>query len=257
MSKNTKHKNYKSYLRLLDEEEKLENIRRNLGYRELEQPRHHGYEAYLVLRDDIANREDSYIYQHLIDNYASVTWSKDGVFNYKKRGYVIDNTPIFRRVDENHYNNLDSRILKHFVHDRFKDESTWFGIKRYFYSYVPSYYFVMEIRKSYLTHEKIIDGELEREISFVKDKLNHLRRVTPVYNENGYSDYKDGFNRSDRRFNKMALRKNLSADYAFDDFDFPDWKDVDWTDWAHSSGWSHDPQEFRYKTRSQAKWMWW
>jgi hypothetical protein len=61
MSKNTKHKNYKSYLKLLTEQEKLEVIRRNLGYRELEQPRHHGYEAYLVLRDDIANRDDAHL----------------------------------------------------------------------------------------------------------------------------------------------------------------------------------------------------
>lgn len=239
MSKNTKHKNYKSYLKLLAEQDKLDDIRRNLGYRELEKPRHHGYEAYLVLREDIANRDDAHIYQHLIDNYASVTWAKDGVFYYKKRGYVIDNTPSFRRVDEKHYNQLDQRILKHFFHDRLKDVSTWYGIKKYFYCYVPSYYFVMKIRKSYLTHEKIVDGELERQISFVNDKLSQLREVTPVYNNNGYSDYKDDFNRSDRRFNKMTLKKNLK------------------TNWVHSSGWSNDPNEFRYKPRSEAKWMWW
>jgi hypothetical protein len=67
----------------------------------------------------------------------------------------------------------------------------------------------MKIRKSYLTHEKVIDSELEREISFVYDKLYQLREVTPVYNNYGYSKYKDRFNRSDRQFNKMALRKNI------------------------------------------------
>jgi hypothetical protein len=37
-------------------------------------------------------------------------------------------------------------------------------------------------------------------------------------------------------------------EYAFDDSDLPDFNDDDWTDWVHSSSWSHDPYEFRYKT---------
>jgi hypothetical protein len=32
-------------------------------------------------------------------------------------------------------------------------------------------------------------------------------------------------------------------EYAFDDSDLPDFNDDDWTDWVHSSSWSHDPYE--------------
>jgi hypothetical protein len=152
MSKNTKHKNYKSYLKLLTEQEKLEVIRRNLGYRELEQQDTTGMKRIWCL-GMISQIEMMHIYQHLIDNYTSVTWAKDGVFYYKKRGCLIDNLNLDDVVDEIIIS-VDPRILSISFMIGLKMRGTWYGIKKYFYSYVPSYYFVMKIRKSYLTHEK-------------------------------------------------------------------------------------------------------
>jgi hypothetical protein len=56
MSKNTKHKNYKKF-KTFGRTKKLEDIRRNLGYHENNQDITDM--KYLVLRDDIANRDDA------------------------------------------------------------------------------------------------------------------------------------------------------------------------------------------------------
>jgi hypothetical protein len=258
MSKNTKHKNYKVYLRLLAEEDKLNTIRKNLGYRELPKPVQHGYNAYLVLREDIARRDDAFIYQHLIDEYSYETWSKTPEFYIKKKNYILDKTPKFKHIDENLYDRLNLRVKKFFYHDKSKDFKSWDGsVRKKYICSLPPYYFVMKVKKSYLTHEKIVDNELERQINFIKDKLQVIRDTSPVYNNNGFAEYRRAWSKKDRQFNKMALRKNVSMEFAFDDWEPINWGDTDWTDWCSSSAWSHDPQEFKYKTRSQAKWMYW
>ena len=248
MSKNTKHKNYKAYLRLLAEEDKLEEIKRNLGYRELEKPVHHGYEAFFVLRDDIARRADAYVFQHLIDNYTTTTWSKTKEFYIKKKRYHIDNRPTFTTISERQYTNLDLRVKKYFFHD--KEYPRWDGtIMRWFCCGIPPYYLVMKIRKSYLTHERVIDSELERQLNFVGDKLSQMREVMPLYNNRGLTGFRKGLVKSDRAHNRQQMRKNLKTQILSED--------GVWEDWAKSSAMNADPYELKYKHRNNAAWLWW
>lgn len=250
MSKNTKHKNYKAYLRLLAEEDKLETIQRNLGYRELEKPVHYGYNAYFVLREDVARRDDAFIYQHIIDNYSTETWSKTPEFYIKKKRYYEDRRPTFQDIPESLYNRLDVRVAKHFYHDSEKDRKSWDGsvIKTYVCG-IPPYYVVMKVKKSYLTHEKVIDSEVERQLSFIGDKLSQMMDTMPLFNNNGLTAFRKGLVKNERNYNKQQLRKNLKTQILSED--------GVWEDWSHSSNMNGDPYQFDYKTRNNAKWLWW
>jgi hypothetical protein len=53
MSKNTKHKFYKEYLKLLTRRSEIYKAQNALGYVELEKPYQYGFNAYLTLREDV------------------------------------------------------------------------------------------------------------------------------------------------------------------------------------------------------------
>jgi hypothetical protein len=261
MSKNTKHKNYKVYLRLSAEEDKLLLAKKNLGYRILDKPIHHGYNAYFTLREDIIKRDDkiTHLYQHFINEYASEPWSRTKDFKkkfrkkFRKKGYEIIK-PEFRILTEKEYDSYYP-WAQEYIQKR--SEFHWGVEYHYYVCVIPNYCLVTNIKNSYITKEKIIDGNIECELSFVRDKMQLIRDTSPIYNNNGFANYRRDFTKSDRAYNKIVLNKNITMEYAFDDWEPIDWRDTDWTDWCSSSAWSHDPQEFRYKTRSQAKWMYW
>ena len=59
MKRNERTEKFKDFLR---KEEELNNnwkAQRALGYKPLDKPIHHGYDAYWVLRDDVARRADA------------------------------------------------------------------------------------------------------------------------------------------------------------------------------------------------------
>jgi hypothetical protein len=270
MSKNTKHKDYKRYLALMEKEDELEMVIKNLGYVELEKPIHKGYEAYLELREDITRRQDAWVFQYIIDNCSTITWSPTTVFYEKKRGYVIDRTPKIKLMSEEQYLKLPPQVAKYFRHNHLDDKPRWNGTvaKYYSASYVPDFYFVMKIRNSYITHRKVVDGELERELRFVRDQLFYLRTIMSPYNETGYSAFKKDINKRNRRKDKMALRKNLNTMFINDSHEWYKEQgvemterefitDSDWTEWASSSAWSQDFYEFKYRPRNEAAWWYW
>ena len=270
MSKNTKHKDYKRYLALMERESELEAAIRNLGYVELEKPIHKGYEAYLELREDIARRQDAWVFQYIIDNWSTITWSPTTVFYEKKRCYVIDRTPKIKLMSEEQYLKLPPQVAKYFRHDYLEDKPRWNGTvaKYYSASYVPDFYFVMKIRNSYITHRKVVDGELERDLRLVRDQLWYLRTIMKPYNVGGYTWFLKNFSKRNRRNDKIALQKNLNTLFINDS---KEWNkeqgnemterdfiaNSDWTEWASNSAWSQDFHEFKYRPRNEAKWWYW
>lgn len=215
MSKNTKHKFWKEYLQLLDRESKIQDAQAALGYVELEKPYHHGFNAYLILREDIARRQDAEIFQYLLDNYAYETWSRDTIFYKKTKNGYIDNRPSFKEISEADYLKLDPRYKKYFVHITKRDTPSWDGTIRKFYKcYLEPHYLVMKIKKSYITHRKVIDGELEREFKFVNDKIWDLQQIIQPWEDGFVTEAKRYQNKQLRRRDKINLKKNLT-NYRF------------------------------------------
>ena len=265
MSKNTKHKDYKRLLALRRREDELDEAIKNLGYVELKKPIHHGFNAYLTLREDVAKREDRVagLYQYFIDNFASEPWSRLPVFYTKsKRGKINDNRPKLRRLTQKEYDGFLPWVQE-YLHKR--TEYNWGNEYVYYVPYVPEYYLVMKIKNSYITHRKVVDGELESERAFVKDQRWQLEDKIKPWNDNGYSWFLKSVSKRNRRKDKIALQKNLATEFINDSFDsYKELEcemtekdfitDSDWTDWASSSAWSQDFYEFKYRPRNEARW---
>lgn len=267
MSKNTKHKDYKRYLALQEEESVLMGAIKDLGYVELEKPIHHGFNAYLTLREDVERRDDkvSWLYQFFIDKFSSETWSRTKVFYYKRKGKFHDNRPKFRRLTQKEYDSYLPWVQEHL---QLRTEFNWGVEYTYYVPKIPEYYLVMKIKNSYITHRKVIDGELESKLSFVRDQISQLQEVMNPWNERGYSAFLKDISKRNRRKNKMALRKNLNTDFINDSYEYYKETDLeisekefittsDWSNWADSSAWSQDFYEFKYKPRNEARWWWW
>lgn len=269
MSKNTKHKHYKRLLALRERKSELEVAIKNLGYVELEKPVHHGYNAYLTLREDVARREDkvAWLYQYFIDNFAVETWSRTKEFYIKnKKGKVWDKRPYLRRLTQKEYDGFLPWVQEH-LHK--KTEFVWGQEYSYYVPYIPEHYLVTEIKNSYITHRKVVDGELESELAFVKDQMWAIEVRIKPWDESGYSKFLKTIQKANRRNDKIALKKNLNTIFINDSYEL--YKEIseeegfeyslkefitdsDWSDWAGTSAWSQDFYEFKYKPRNEAKW---
>lgn len=259
---NRKNKNYKRYLALLEKESEIEKAIKNLGYVELDKPIHKGYDAYLVLRDDIARRDDAWVFQYMIDNFSTHPWSNSRVFYTPKKPWN-DNRPKLNKISEEAYKRIPPQVSKYFYYDYREDKYLWNNtVKRYYSTVcVPEHFFVVKIKKSYLTHKRVIDGELESQLQFIRDEIYRISNYTYFSgNGRGYTWFRKSYNQKDRAYNKRVLKFNLKAEFPFsvEDSDTREgFQDLDWTSWNGSSAWSHDPKDFRYKARNSAKWMWW
>lgn len=269
MSKNTKHKHYKRLLALRERKSELEAAIKNLGYVELEKPVHHGYNAYLTLREDVARREDkvAWLYQYFIDNFAVETWSRTKEFYTKnKKGIISDKRPYFKRITKKEYDEFYPWVQEHLYK---KTEFVWGQEYSYYVPYVPEHYLVTEIKNSYITHRKVVDGELESELAFVKDQMWAIEVRIKPWDESGYSKFLKTIQKANRRNDKIALKKNLNTMFINDSYEL--YKEIaeeegfeyslkefitdsDWSDWAGASAWSQDFYEFKYKPRNEAKW---
>lgn len=294
MSKNTKRETYKEYLALRRREDKLEEERKNLGYRELEKPIHHGYIAYVQLREDVLRRTDKegLAYQYIVKHFSTECWGRTLDFWDKKKkkswfDYEQYYKPKIRKLTEHEYEALHPSIQKYFYNYKRDNKMYWGGKECKIYSNViPEHYLVIKIKKDYLTHQKIVDSELEREISFVEDKLSEFHNQTPYFRHSGIDKwFKTHLNRNARYHNKRALKKNLNSiienipyeyhkeqlelhnlemealgyeNAIFEPCSKKEWdEDGTYQDWSSCSAWAHDPYEFKYKHRHGGRWYWW
>lgn len=212
MSKNTKHKFYKKYLELERKRDSLYDIKDALGYEKLEKPYQYGYNAFHVLRDDISRRKDADVFQYLLDNFSVTTWSKNGVFYSVYKKYVSDNRPHFRLITEADYLKLEPKYKKHFYHVSDKDQKFWNGtVNKFYRCYLEPHFLVMKVVNSYITHKKVIDNEVERELSYVSDKIYYLQEIIEPWNDRFITKAKKIQTKANRRSDKVNINKNLKT----------------------------------------------
>lgn len=249
MKRNVKTEKRGEFIRLMNEAKANYEARRKLGYKPLDEPVHHGYNAKWTLRSDVANREDADNYQEVIDNYGIEVWSKKKDFkkwSYKFRRNV-DVYPSFKDINVGEYEKLSQKIKKFFTIRR--DTKAWGGVERIYYEVnIPVYFLVMKVRKNYRTHYKVLDEVLLQEKAEIEGALwgKFYDMRVGYYNRSSKKWLKKFTSRSNRAKNKATLRKNLMSEIYDGDEEF-------YVSWALSC-FADDPYEFTYNNKSYYKW---
>lgn len=251
MKRNAKTEKHKAFLRKMRERDANSEAQWKLGYKPLEKPIHHGYDAYWVLRDDVARRQDADKFQQILDNFGTTVWCRNKDFRVWDRYYkrMVDVNPGLREIDQKRYDNLSQWEQKFFY--SYQKQSSWGGATRTVYAVnIPSHFLVRKVVKSYKTHYKVLDSELQREEAEIKAQLEttfYDEREKYWYNRGSSKNWRKIFTKKDRAHNKVALRKNMGTIYALSD-DISD----DWASWL--DGWCDDFYEFKYNHRHYGRW---
>ena len=155
----------KECLKLEKELDKLYSKQQDLGYVLLDKPIHDGFQARLVLRNDISNRVDAHIFQDMIDYLGTVTYAKkEKYLDWDNKSVLVTlrcyEKPHFNEITEDIYNNLQQSIKKWFSKTS-SYHNTWRGIT--YYCNVPSFFFEIVVEKRYVNKVKVIDTLLLQE----------------------------------------------------------------------------------------------
>jgi len=116
---NTKHKKYKDFNRLQIKSAENSIDQGNLGYKELDEPYVRGYDIEYILRADIARREDAWVFQYIIDNLTTTSWSrrKDGTYYDSGLRRDVEIHPEKWTVTDRGYDRLKPQIQKYLKKD--------------------------------------------------------------------------------------------------------------------------------------------
>lgn len=176
-------KYFESKKKFFDLETKLEKnnqAQRALGWIELDEPVFNGYSRKFVLRDDIKNRKDGYIYQDIVDSLGVTVYSRRKDFihkNYKGRPYEV--FPYFKMIRPDKYDSLSPRMKREFSAVYDKDHMVG---DRYMYQVnTPLFFFVPHRSKEYITKVRAFDGELLKEEA---DLEKQMKFINPVVKRN-------------------------------------------------------------------------
>lgn len=205
MKRNKYWERDKEYIRLLNALEKNRTAQRNLGYIDLEHPIPHGFDAYFVLREDIANRDDAWIFQAIIDKYSTTAWRKKNTFStIKERRNNVDNGffndyPYFKNISESEYTTLIPQAQKWF------SQSTDKWGRAYYYINIPFFFFELKVEQHYRTKVKVIDNVLLQEEAEIEAKLYSFSDRRWCYNHGGVPSWFTRFYNVSRRRDEKRL----------------------------------------------------
>lgn len=187
---------------------------RALGWIELEKPLFAGYKKNLILRDDISRREDSHVFQEIIDRFSSEVYSRRKDFLYycsKSRRKEVRNAYI-KALKPNVYLNLSPQLKKWFTSE---PQKVQYSHKLVHVCVVPEFFFTQKISRHYITKVREFDETLKKEASeidfftkknplfFKMDRWYYQHRLTaPKW-------YRRCKNKEEKNNSKLALHKFL------------------------------------------------
>lgn len=232
---NTKHPLYKEKLKLEKEYWELREIRSNQNLIALEKPYKYGYYKVFDLRDDIKNRDDSWVFYTCLELVGETCWWRDKKFRKKtKKGKYEYVSPGFGYISDRVYEKLHPAVKKYFAEISVYHKNYHPFYKRYT-CVAPSFYFVTKVRPHYVTHYREHDSVLERQIAEKDSALSNDKFYGWRYGSGSApKEYTKCYNRSDRRHNKQAIKKNIKF-----------------------GGEDMDDFQYRYAHRHSATWNYW
>ena len=124
---------------------------RNQGLIKLDKPIPHGWIASWKLRDDIANREDRWVFDKVLELVNQPVKSRNKDFKVKlKKGKTYQTLlPGKKSITKDVYDDLHPAVQKHFHLDYYQKHRF-----RTYYSCTITYEFVVDIERDYITHRR-------------------------------------------------------------------------------------------------------
>ena len=225
--RNKKYLQEKDFIRLKKAEVVNYTAQRNLGWVELEKPIHDGFTAKLKLRDDVANRQDAWVFQNILDNFGTESFARklsDFRFNDRKKRWLDPNTyrrPHISEISEHTYLNLSTQEQKYFANSILG--YGWHA--SYYYCTVPDFFYEVVYEKHFRTKAQITDEILLQEEAEIEGEIfrNHFKKTC----DDGYrKNY--GANRKHRANSKTVLH-NIMYEKSRDEF-VSNYKKYFWSD---------------------------
>ncbi len=179
-----KEKQYKDFLKVYNRLSEVRNEISKLPYKKLDKPYHRGFVKFYVIRKDILRSEIGPIKKRCLDVVQRSVWNFDDSFItgyaqwnihesdeiiHTKKGKKILKHPMIVPISEKHYESLDPQMQKQF---RKETKLFWGNVEKVTYRWNYQPWELKEvIKKSWVTHEKEIDPELEREYDELHTKF--------------------------------------------------------------------------------------
>ncbi|WP_345954000.1 hypothetical protein [Mucilaginibacter sp. PAMB04168] len=169
----------KRLIQIHKRQEALWEKRRTLPWVPLDAPYQRGWKRFFVLRDDIRKGPKADFYEALLEKVNTFEYHHDRFFKRKKRrkgkyGYVVKKQNL-RELDEYDWNSSKLALTEEEKACFTRTESFHIRTRRLEIKYVITepWRFVLKVAPHIITHRKMVDTELESELS----KLNNYVRA--------------------------------------------------------------------------------
>lgn len=203
MKRNKYFDREKDIRRLESQLDELYKIRRNTAYVELEKPIKMGKIIRPQIREDILRSDIGPLLQDYLDQIFIPYYMKRNVYKVWEK----KNRPVRFKVGKRtinfefhitwryDYHNINPKILKHL------ERCTTSG--RTFFN-VPYFYITYKVENWIVTHQKVIDPDVESKISYIESRIAQLtkykRWITPSNRE---------YKRFHHKSNRVKTRKSI------------------------------------------------
>jgi len=189
----------------------------------LEHPYQRGWKRFFVLRDDVKHSPRKDFYEALLPKINTVEFHQDRSFKRKKRRkqrYVYQvKAQVLRELSQHSWDinrlNLTEEEKVCFTRvETFDVKTCRTDVK---YVFAEPWRFVLKVAPHIVTHIKLIDADIERELSYINDHIdnNHLRpRINLLTRGRSYC-WKDEFNELAKYINKLKNIPRYSPKEAY------------------------------------------
>lgn len=177
----------------------------------LEHPYQRGWKRFFVLRDDVKHSPRKGFYEALLTKINTVEYHRDRSFKRKKRRkqrYVYQiKVQMLRELSQHSWDinriNLTEEEKACFTRIETFDVKTYRTEVKYVFA--EPWRYVLTIAPHIVTHTKLMDADIERELSYIDDHIdnNHLwPRINLLTRGRSYR-WKDEFNECAKYINKF------------------------------------------------------
>lgn len=192
MNLNKQEKQYKEWIGIIEEINRIREELRKLPLIELKEPYQNGWVLSFELRDDIKNRKDYNNIQKALDlvHYSIKTRNVKLIkyirnhknfsnFNFNGKKYETIH-PQLQLLREKQYNSLTEEIKKWFTLDSENEKYASFRGHKYKIN-IPRYWLEIRIKPFMITHAYQKGGKLEKRLQFLEDKWNSFHQFFTNY----------------------------------------------------------------------------
>ncbi|MHA4893323.1 hypothetical protein ACXZ1K_01125 [Pedobacter sp. PWIIR3] len=201
----------KKLLQLHKRREELRQQKRALPMVPLEQPYQRGWKRFFVLREELKHDPKKEFYEDLLSKINVVEYHIHPSFKRKKRRkqrYVYtEKVQVLREVSEqswdmNRLNLSEEEQLCFNRMETFEARTFRTNVK---YVFAEPWRFVLKVVPHMITHTKMIDADIERELSYIEDHIenNHLAARINLLTRGRSYRWRDRFNERVKYINQL------------------------------------------------------